>query len=188
MTPALTPAFHLETPPGEDRERRVCDHCAFVDYRNPRIVVGSVVTWTPPEGGEPRFLMCRRAIEPRRGFWTLPAGFMETGESVRDAARREAREEAECEIVIDAVLAVYDVLHVQQVQVMFRATLAEPVFSAGPESLEVRLFGWNEIPWGEIAFPSVHWALRHWREARGQAAFPPFGNPQSAAPQGPEHD
>lgn len=184
----LAPAFHLETPAGEDRERRVCDRCGFVDYRNPRIVVGSVVTWTPPEGGEPRFLMCRRAIEPRRGFWTLPAGFMETGESVRDAARREAREEAECGIAIDAVLAVYDVLHVQQVQVMFRATLAEPVFAAGPESLEVRLFGWDEIPWDEIAFPSVRWALEHWRDARGLAAFAPFGNPERAVVQGVEHD
>jgi ADP-ribose pyrophosphatase YjhB (NUDIX family) len=187
MSAALTPAFHLETPAGEERERRVCDHCAWVDYRNPRIVVGSVVTWTPPEpGAEPRFLMCRRAIEPRRGFWTLPAGFMETGETVRDAARREAREEAECEIAIDAVLAMYDVVHVQQVQLMFRAALAEPVFSAGPESLEVRLFRWDEIPWDEIAFPSVRWALGHWREARGLTAFPPFGNPPDAPDGGAE--
>ena len=138
--PELAPAFHLSTPSGEDRERRVCDHCGWVDYRNPRIVVGSVVTWTPPEpGAEPLILMCRRAIEPRRGFWTLPAGFMETGETVEAAARRETREEAECEITVDARLAVYDVTHVEQVQMMFRATLAEPKFSAGPDSLDVRL-------------------------------------------------
>ena len=173
---APPPAFHLEVPPGEDRERRVCDRCGFIDYVNPRIVVGSVVTWTPP-GGAPQVLMCRRAIEPRRGFWTLPAGFMETGEPVREAARREAREEACCEIVIDALLAVYDVPHVAQVQMMFRATLAAAVFAAGPESLEVALFGWDDIPWTELAFPSVRWALHHWREAQALEAFPPFGNP-----------
>ena len=182
MGPA--PAFRLEVPPGEDRERRVCETCGWVDYRNPRIVVGSVVSWTPADatdgGGEPRLLLCRRAIAPRRGFWTLPAGFMETGETARDAARREAREEACCEIAIDALLAVYDVVHVQQVQLMFRAALAEPVFAAGPESLEVGLFAWDEIPWDELAFPSVHWALHQWREARGREAFAPFGNPQGA--------
>ncbi len=183
----LAPAFHLATPDGADeRERRVCDHCGFVDYRNPRVVVGSVVTWTEPGEDEPRILMCRRAIAPRRGFWTLPAGFMETGETVRDAAAREAREEAGCEIVIDALLAVYDVTHVEQVQLMFRATLAEPVFAAGPESLEVALYGWDEIPWDEIAFPSVTWALHHWRESRGRAAFPPFANPGDAPEGAPE--
>ena len=179
----LTPAFHLEVLPTEDRERSVCDHCGFVDYRNPRIVVGSVVTWTPPGEAEPRILLCRRAIEPRRGFWTLPAGFMETGESVRDAARREAREEAGCEIEIDAVLAVYDVVHVQQVQVMFRAALVDGRFEAGPESLECALFAWDEIPWDEIAFPSARWALDHWRESRALAAFPPFGNPGPEEPE-----
>ena len=185
--PDLAPSFHLSTPAGEDRERRVCDHCGWVDYRNPRIVVGSVVTWTPAgEGAEPLILMCRRAIEPRRGFWTLPAGFMETGETAEAAAAREAREEAECEIRIDALLAVYDVVHVQQVQLMFRATLAEPVFAAGPESQDVALFGWDAIPWNELAFPSVRWALHHWREARGQQAFAPFGNPEAEPRGAPE--
>ena len=180
----LAPSFRLEVPAGEDRERRVCDHCGFVDYRNPRIVVGSVVTWTPPEpGAEPLILMCRRAIEPRRGFWTLPAGFMETGETAEAAAAREAREEAECEIAIDALLAVYDVVHVEQVQLMFRATLAEPVFSAGPESLDVRLYAWGDIPWEEIAFPSVRWALHHWRAARERAGFAPFRNPGPEEPE-----
>ncbi len=187
--PDLAPAFHLEVPAGEDRERRVCDACGFIDYRNPRIVVGAVVTWAPPDAdAEPRFLLCRRAIEPRRGFWTLPAGFMETGETARAAAAREAREEAECEIAIDALLAVYDVVHVQQVQLMFRATLAAPVFAPGPESLEVALFAWAEIPWGELAFPSVHWALHHWRDVRGLAGFAPFGNPAAPPAQGEAHD
>ena len=184
----LAPAFHLSTPTGEDRERRVCDHCGWVDYRNPRIVVGSVVTWTPPgpdgkPGAEPQILMCRRAIEPRRGYWTLPAGFMETGETVEAAAARETREEAECEITIDALLAVYDVVHVQQVQMMFRATLAEPKFSPGPESLDVRLYAWADIPWDEISFPSVRWALHHWRAARGRTGFAPYTNPGPEEPE-----
>ena len=177
--PDLRPAFHPATPPGEDRPRRTCDHCGFVDYVNPRVVVGSVVTWEPP-GEPPRFLLCRRAIEPRHGFWTLPAGYLESGEAVRDGAAREAREEACCELQIDALLAVYDLLHVSQVQLIFRARLTEPVFAAGAESLEVALFAWDDIPWGELAFPSVRWALDHWREARGRAAFAPFRNAQPA--------
>lgn len=185
----LAPAFHMSVPQGEDRRRSICDHCGFVDYRNPRIVVGSVVTWTPPEpddgrgAPEPRFLMCRRAIEPRRGFWTLPAGFMETGETTEAAAKRETREEAECEIAIDALLAVYDVTHVQQVQMMFRAVLVEPRFSPGPESLDVRLFSWADLPWNEISFPTVRWALRHWRDARGRTGFAPYGNPGPEEPE-----
>lgn len=181
--PDLLPAFHPATPPGEDRPRRTCDHCGFVDYVNPRVVVGSVVTFEPPgepPGEPPRFLLCRRAIDPRRGFWTLPAGYLESGEAVRDGAVREAREEAGCELEVDALLAVYDLLHVSQVQLIFRARLAEPVFAAGPESLEVALFAWADIPWSELAFPSVHWALDHWRAARGRAAFAPFRNPQAA--------
>ena len=172
----LTPSFSLRIPADDDRERSVCDACGYVAYVNPHIVVGSVVTWTAP-GEEPAILMCRRAIEPRHGFWTLPAGYMETGETVRAAAAREAREEACCEIEIDALLAVYDVVHISQVQLMFRARLDAPVFAAGPESLEVALFRWDEIPWDELAFPSVAWALGHWRESRGWEAFAPFGNP-----------
>ena len=176
MTPPLVPAFHMKIPAGEDRERRVCDHCRFIDYVNPRIVVGSVGTWTPPGGdpADPLILFCRRAIEPRRGFWTLPAGFMETGETVRAAAMREAMEEANADIEIDALLAVYDVTHISQVQLMFRAVLKSPDVSPGVESLEVALLKWADIPWGELAFPSVTWALEHWREVRGVGGFAPF--------------
>lgn len=173
--------FRLETPDGDDRERRVCARCEFVDYVNPRIVVGSVVTWpepgAPPEA-MPRILMCRRAIEPRHGFWTLPAGYLESGETVQAGAMREAREEACAEIVIDALLAVYDVAAISQVQLMFRARLDRPEFAAGPESLEVALFGWDQIPWPELAFPSVGWALGHWRESRLAPAFVPFRTPE----------
>lgn len=163
--------FHRVVPEGDDRERLVCRTCGFVNYVNPKIVVGSVVT----HGG--RFLMARRAINPRRGFWTLPAGFMEEGETVEAGARREAQEEANAQIAIDALLAVYSIPRISQVQLIHRATLASPDFSPGPESLEVRLFAWDEIPWDEIAFPSVVWALNHWREAEGRTGFAPFTNP-----------
>src|SRR4051812_44230446 len=133
------PDFIRTVPPGDDRERLTCPECGFVVYENPKIVVGSVVS----EGG--RILLCRRAIEPRRGYWTLPAGYMEMAETVEEGARREAWEEA-------------------------RARIA---FEAGPESLEVQLFGWDEIPWGEIAFPSVHWALRRWQEIAGRPLTAP---------------
>jgi ADP-ribose pyrophosphatase YjhB (NUDIX family) len=119
---------------GDNRERLVCPDCDFVAYENPKIVVGSVVA----EGD--RILLCRRAIEPRSGFWTIPAGYMEMGETVTEGAQREAWEEARARIAIDGVLAVYSIARLGQVQVIFRAGLAEPGFAAGPESLEVRQF------------------------------------------------
>jgi ADP-ribose pyrophosphatase YjhB (NUDIX family) len=163
-------AFDLATPEGDDRLRRICRTCGFIDYVNPRIVVGTVAH------RDGRVLLCRRAIDPRKGFWTLPAGFMEEGESVEDGARREAREEACAELQIDAVLAIYSIPRISQVQIMHRAKLLnEP--APGPESLDVALFTWNEIPWTELAFPSVRWALEHWRATQDMAAFAPFTNP-----------
>jgi ADP-ribose pyrophosphatase YjhB (NUDIX family) len=161
--------------PGDDRERLTCTDCGFIAYENPKIVVGSVVAV------EGRILLCRRAIEPRRGFWTLPAGYMEMAETVEEGARREAWEEAEARIAIEGVLAIYSIARIGQVQVIFRAGLAEPGFAAGPESLEVRLFDWEEIPWEEIAFPSVQWALRQWREAEGRPLGLPAMNPPEDA-------
>ena len=170
---ALPVAFSRRVPPGDDHERSVCDHCRFVDYVNPKIVTGSVAT--APDG---RILLCRRAIEPRAGFWTLPAGYMEMNESVEDAARREAREEAGADLTLDRVLAIYSVPRIGQVQVMFRARLRNPeTIEAGIESEAVGLFAWDEVPWDELAFPTVHWALRHFRETRDADAFAPFGNP-----------
>ncbi|MBL6077049.1 NUDIX hydrolase [Belnapia sp. T18] len=164
-------SFVRTVPEGEDRERLTCADCGFIAYENPKIVVGSVV------GVGERVLLCRRAIEPRRGFWTLPAGYMEMAETVEEGARREAWEEAQARIAIEGVLAIYSIARIGQVQVIFRAGLAEPGFAPGPESLDVRLFGWEEIPWGEIAFPSVHWALRQWREAAGRPLGLPAMNP-----------
>ncbi|PWE18264.1 NUDIX hydrolase [Marinicauda salina] len=153
------PDFTLETPPDDDRPRRICRTCGFIDYVNPRIVAGSVVADT-----EGRILMCRRAIQPRAGFWTLPAGYMEEGETVDAAARREAWEEARAKIDTRDLLAVYSIPRISQVQIFFRARMAEPGIAAGPESTEVGFFAWDDIPMDDLAFPSVRWALEDHRE------------------------
>ncbi|MCX8133963.1 MAG: NUDIX hydrolase [Roseococcus sp.] len=163
----MSTRFQRRIPAGEDRERLVCGECGFIAYENPKVVVGAVVG----EGG--RVLLCRRAIEPRRGFWTLPAGYLEMGETVEEGAAREAWEEARAKLALEGILGVYSIARIGQVQVIFRARLAEPGFAPGPESLEVRLFEWGEIPWNEIAFPSVRWALTAWREGREAAAVNP---------------
>lgn len=163
-------SFLQQIPAGEDRLRRVCETCGFVDYVNPRIVAGAVAYQ-----GE-RLLLCKRAIDPRKGFWTLPAGFLEEGESLEEGVVREAHEEASADLEIEALLAVYSIPRISQVQIFYRARLLnEP--SPGPESEAVMLVGWDEIPWRELAFPSVRWALDHYRESKAQAAFAPFGNP-----------
>ena len=146
----------------------MCDHCGFVDYVNPRIVVGVVCTW------EERLLLCRRAIEPRKGFWTIPAGFLEQGETPEEGAMREAVEEAGADVGIDALLGVYSVPRISQVQMIFRGHLLSPKVAAGEESLEVRLATWDEVPWDDLAFPSVVAALRHFDEVRGLLTFPSF--------------
>ncbi|KJS23792.1 MAG: NUDIX hydrolase [Hyphomonadaceae bacterium BRH_c29] len=172
--PFISPLFDMKVPPGDDKMRRVCSHCHFIDYVNPKIVAGSVVT----KNGQ--ILLCRRAIEPRKGYWTLPAGFMEVGETVEDAARREAQEEACADIRIEQLLAVYSVPRIAQVQVMFRATLESDI-AAGPESEEVGLFDWKDIPWSELAFPTVVWALTQYSETRHLPIFPPYANPPGTA-------
>ena len=146
---------------GDERDRLICPDCNLIVYENPKVVVGSIVA-----AGD-RVLLCRRAIEPRSGFWTIPAGYMEMGETVAEGAQREAWEEARARIAIDGVLAVYSIARLGQVQVIFRARWAKPGFEAGPESIEVRQFSWDEIPWNEIAFPSVRWALHAWYDTRG---------------------
>lgn len=166
--------FVHEIPDGDTRERLVCSICGHIDYQNPKIVVGSVVSHSG------RVLLCRRAIEPRRGFWTLPAGYLELGETAEEGARREALEEAEATIRLEGLLAVYSISRIGQVQLIFRAGFADaaaPHFAAGPESLEVALFGWDEIPNDDLAFPSVHWSLAAWREAAGRPLGAPAGNP-----------
>lgn len=163
--------FSKLVPEGDNRERQVCGDCGWIHYVNPKIVVGAVIAQSE------QILLCRRAIEPRLGFWTIPAGFMEERETSEAGAMREAQEEACAEIRIDALLAVYNIPRISQVQLIYRATLAGAGFAAGPESLEVKLFGWDDIPWDELAFPSVHWALNHHRSVMGRDSFPAFSNP-----------
>jgi len=164
--------FNIEIPEDDNLPRRVCKDCGWIDYVNPKIVVGAVCTF------EDRFLMCRRAIEPRKGYWTFPAGFLELDESTEDGARREVREEACAEVEIDRLLAVYSLPHVGHIQIMYTARMLSPDFAAGPESLDVKLVTWDEIPWEDLAFRTVRWALRHFDEVKGREDFSAFSNPE----------
>ncbi len=164
----VDPSFTSKVPRGDNLPRQVCDHCGFIYYYNPKVVVGVVATW------EGRYLLCRRSIDPREGFWTIPAGFMEERESTEQGAIREAREEANAEIELEGLLAVYSIPHISQVQLIYKARLANAAVSPGPESHAVMLYDWSEIPWGELAFPSVEWALQHHREVADRRSFPPF--------------
>jgi ADP-ribose pyrophosphatase YjhB (NUDIX family) len=139
-----------------------------VDYVNPRIVVGVVCTW------EDQYLLCKRAIEPRKGFWTFPAGFLEQGETPEAGAAREAAEEAGADVVIGALLGIYSIPRIGQVQMMFAGKLRSPEVAAGEESLEVRFVPWSGIPWDDLAFLSVSAALRHHHEVGGLETFPAF--------------
>lgn len=149
----------------------ICGECGFVSYENPKVVVGSVAAW------EGKILLCRRSIDPRKGFWTLPAGYLEMGESPLEGALREAREEANARLEIDQLLAVYTIPRISQVQLIYRARLLDPDVKAGEETAELDLFRWEDIPWAEIAFPSVRWALGHFREVRDLKRFAPNVNP-----------
>jgi ADP-ribose pyrophosphatase YjhB (NUDIX family) len=163
--------FVRRVPDGDNLERDVCARCGHVHYVNPKIVVGAVCSW------HGRILLCRRAIEPRSGFWTIPAGFMEERETPAEGAAREAWEEATARIAIERLLAVYSVPRISQVQLIFRARLSDETFAPGIESLETKLFAWEEIPWDSLAFPSVQWALKHHRVVENRTDFPPFDNP-----------
>lgn len=136
-------------PEGDDRHRHVCHSCNTIHYTNPRIVAGTIPVW------EDRILLCRRAIEPRYGFWTLPAGFMENSETTTEAALRETLEEAECQVELQGLYTVLNVPHIDQVHMYFRAHMLDNRFGAGAESLETTLFHASEIPWDELAFPTV---------------------------------
>jgi ADP-ribose pyrophosphatase YjhB (NUDIX family) len=158
-------------PEGDNRERMICAECGYILYDNPKIVVGSVARW-----GE-RILLVRRSIEPRYGYWTLPAGFLELNESASAGAEREAWEEARARIAIEHLLAVYNVPRLSQVQLIYRARLMSEAIEPGPESEAVRLYAWDEIPWDDVAFPSVVWALGHWREALADGSRAARSNP-----------
>lgn len=154
------------TPPGDTHERFVCVGCQTIHYQNPKMVVGSLPEW------EDRILLCRRAIEPRHGLWTLPAGFMELGETTAEAATRETREEANASIEIGELYTLYDLPHISQVYLIYRGRLRNLDFSPGVESLEVELFRESEIPWDQMAFRVITATLKHFFADRRQGHFP----------------
>ncbi len=147
-----------KVPAGDNRERAVCGSCQQVHYENPLNVVGTV-----PIAPDGRVLLCRRAIEPRKGYWTLPAGFMEQGETVSEGALRETLEEAGARVQLLGLMSVLNVVHVGQVHLFFRAKLLDLDFAPGEESLEVALFDWTQVPWDELAFRTVRATLDHQR-------------------------
>src|SRR4051794_14522105 len=153
----------IRIPEGDTLPRAVCESCGTVHYENPRVVVGCVPEWRG------QILLCRRAIEPRRGYWTAPAGFLEIGESMHAAAARETAEEALAQVEIGSLLSIINVLHAAQVHVMFRAQLGSADHGAGIESLETALFDEAQIPWTDIAFASIRFALeRYFLDRREQ--------------------
>jgi ADP-ribose pyrophosphatase YjhB (NUDIX family) len=158
--PTCSHLLNFEIPDGDHLPRHVCPACHTIHYQNPRIIAGCVPVWND------QILICRRAIEPRRGYWTLPAGFMENGETVQAGAAREAMEEALADVEIGSLLAVINVIHTHQVHMMFRATLRNLDFGVGPESLEVKLVREGEIPWDELAFASIRFSLQRFLEDR----------------------
>ncbi len=149
-------AVTLKIPAGDTLSRHVCDACSTIHYQNPKMIVGCIAEW------EDRILLCRRAIEPRLGLWTVPAGFMENGETTAQGAARETLEEANARVEVGPLYAMYNIPHINQVYILFRARLLDLDFSAGTESLEVRLFDENDVPWESIAFATVRNTLHHY--------------------------
>ncbi|MCW5624713.1 MAG: NUDIX hydrolase [Burkholderiales bacterium] len=154
-------------PDGDTVPRWVCEACATIHYENPKLVVGCICEW------EDRILLCRRAIEPRYGLWTVPAGFMENGETTAEGAARETLEEANARVDGLTPYALYNIPHINQVYLLFRAQLLDLDFSPGAESLETRLASEADIPWDQLAFPTVRNTLRHYYDDRrvGQYRF-----------------
>ncbi len=159
-------------PEGDDRERLVCAECGYVRYDNPKVIVGAVCTW------EDRYLLVRRAIPPREGMWCLPSGFLELGESTQEGAAREVWEEARAKVELTDLLALYNLPHISQVHLVYRGRMLSPVCEPGPESQEVALIDWDDLPWGHLAYPNVAWALRQHRALRGRTDFAPQGVPE----------
>ena len=146
----------LRIPAGDNLPRYVCDACEAIHYQNPKIVAGCIPEW------QSRILLCRRAIEPRYGLWTVPAGFMENGETTAQGAVRETLEEANARVEVGPLYAMYNIPHINQVYILFRARLLDLDFSSGAETLEVRLFDEAEVPWETLAFATVRNTLTHY--------------------------
>jgi len=152
-------------PPNDNRLRYVCSHCEIIHYQNPNIVAGTIPEY------QGKILLCKRAIEPRHGYWTLPAGFMENQETTTEAAERETWEEAEAKVTIDGLYSVINVPQIDQVHIFFRATVLGGNYGAGPESLETELFAEEDIPWDDLAFPTVKRTLKLYLEERKKGKF-----------------
>ena len=171
MTPALNfcsvcgHAITVRIPPDDNRNRACCDSCGAIHYVNPKLVVGTIPVWRE------QVLLCRRAIEPRRNYWTLPAGFLEADETTAAGATRETDEEAGARIVIGPLFTMLDVVHVHQVHLFYLAELVDSDFAPGEESLEVQLFDEADIPWDELAFRTVSTTLRHFFADRVAGRF-----------------
>lgn len=155
----------LKIPPGDTLPRHVCQNCGTIHYQNPKIVAGCIPEW------HDQILLCKRAIEPRFGLWTFPAGFMENDETIEDAAIRETKEEAQTIIELAGLYTVFSIPHVSQVYMVFRGTMQENKFGAGEESLEVRLFNLNQIPWTELAFQVIEETLKLYCQDRATKHF-----------------
>ncbi len=155
----------LEVPPGDDRQRHVCQACARIHYQNPKVVVGCIPEW------EQQVLLCRRAIEPQYGLWTLPAGFMEMGETAAEAALRETAEEAHARVEVLGLYSLFNLPQISQVYLLLRGRLLDLDFSPGTESLEVRLFREDEIPWDGLAFAAVRETLKLYFQDRRAGSF-----------------
>lgn len=156
----------VRMPPDDHRERHICSVCGAIHYYNPKLIVGAI-----PEWKDGRILLCRRAIEPKHGLWTLPAGFMENGETTQEGAARETLEEANARVEIGELYALYNLPYINQVQLLFRARLLDLDFSPGMESLEVKLFDESEIPWNELAFRPVRFTLQRYFAERKAGDF-----------------
>ena len=159
------PAIEVRVPDGDTLPRYVCGACGAIHYQNPKVVVGCLPVW------DEQVLLCKRAIEPRRGLWTLPAGFLENGETIFAGAQRETAEEAGARVELGALFTMISLPHINQIYVMFRARLLALDFAPGAESLEVRLFDEADIPWGELAFRTIARTLRNFFLDRKLGAF-----------------
>ncbi|MFT7287828.1 MAG: ADP-ribose pyrophosphatase YjhB (NUDIX family) [Halieaceae bacterium] len=158
--------IQLRVPPGDDRDRFICSDCDHIHYVNPRVIVGCLPIF------EDKVLLCKRAIEPRYGYWTLPAGFMENGETTEQGAARETWEEVRAKVSNVHLYRVFDVPYISQVYMFYRCTVDDGLFGVGPESLESALYTQEEIPWDEIAFPVVHETLKAYFSDRERDEFP----------------
>ncbi|MBB6520739.1 NUDIX hydrolase [Pseudoteredinibacter isoporae] len=156
----------LAIPAGDLRERHICNQCSRIHYENPKLVVGVIAHW------QDQVLLCRRGIEPQKGLWCLPAGFMENGESSDEGAMREAEEETRAQLEIESLYAVYNLPHINQTYMYYLAKLITPKVEAGLETLEAQLFKQHEIPWSQLAYPSIAAALQQFFIDQKRGQFP----------------